>query len=357
MFGEISQDKRRFVHNGHYHAILLNDKYQKVRRKLRIDQNQIASDEPFYGFKVIKMNSNYIEVVDSSFDGYGKDITILMIYFSAVFVLFTWGNYVLLLDTIKNFDASALVFMPFIWLMSIGFYALIFMLLRVYYLRELRSYTYRPIRFNCTNGKVYAFDEFGEVHVSEWKRMMFVPTKVGTYFTPQKHEMQGFMYSPDGQGYSHVIRFAIGFHREYCLSQWEYIRRYMQDGAAQFMPNKAGFQAGRLGEDEAYKLWYCIDIDGKRETPKVSWEVIQLHNMHNIQGPTAKYIIYGMLYLFRRLMMRVAKVPHWPQWVEDECKVAPNDPYIVTAENSVDTEQVFDVIIATRDNKKPPHRS
>jgi len=27
-------------------------------------------------------------------------------------------------------------------------------------------------------------------------------------------------------------------------------------------------------------------------------------------------------------VMRTSKIPQWPQWVEDECAIAPDDPWV-----------------------------
>ena len=31
--------------------------------------------------------------------------------------------------------------------------------------------------------------------------------------------------------------------------------------------------------------------------------------------------------LFRWIAMRTSKIPQWPQWVEDECRIEPHDPW------------------------------
>jgi len=32
--------------------------------------------------------------------------------------------------------------------------------------------------------------------------------------------------------------------------------------------------------------------------------------------------------LFRWIVMRTSKIPQWPQWVEDECVISPDDPWV-----------------------------
>jgi hypothetical protein len=36
----------------------------------------------------------------------------------------------------------------------------------------------------------------------------------------------------------------------------------------------------------------------------------------------------GNQHLFRWIVMRTSKIPQWPQWVEDECRIEPDDPWV-----------------------------
>ena len=93
---------------------------------------------------------------------------------------------------------------------------------------------------------------------------------------------------------------------------WEYFRRYMEDGPA---------PAHRM-------LKICLPIAKRRET---WWEgfmrlSLLLHGNIILQIMATPFNLPASL--GRMFAMRTSKIPRWPDWVEQECEVANDDPYI-----------------------------
>lgn len=285
---------------------------------------------PAHAFKVIKMNSTYLEIVDRSFDVYGKTLTSWLIVGTVPLVALNYWIYKLLILYINSGRGLFVAIIFFIFLF--GFILVAYPSFKSVYKKEIKSYTYRPIRFNRENGKVYAFDDEGTTHVADWDKMVFVTQKVPTYLSPEKHEIQGFMLDEKGN-IRHIVRFGLGSEKNASLAQWEFVRHYMEQGPEQYVvdPQKLNNMLYKL---ESYHLVYCLDIDQKRETKAQTKEFIRLNNLslfHFLSKP-----IFGLMYVFRRIMMHYAKVPSWPKWVDEECSINQNDVYIITAEKNID---------------------
>ena len=93
---------------------------------------------------------------------------------------------------------------------------------------------------------------------------------------------------------------------------WEYFRRYMEDGPAQ--PHRM--------------LKICLPIANRRET---WWEgfmrlSLLLHGSIIMQIVATPFTLPASL--GRMFAMRTSKIPRWPDWVEQECGVSNDDPYI-----------------------------
>lgn len=98
---------------------------------------------------------------------------------------------------------------------------------------------------------------------------------------------------------------------------FEFFRRYMEDGPGPVL--------------EALKptpLIMLPGIDTERESWAFGWE----HLTGSLKGMALMQLLFQVFFipisLFRWLVMRTSKIPQWPQWVEDECRIDPNDPWV-----------------------------
>jgi len=180
------------------------------------------------------------------------------------------------------------------------------------------AYTHYPVRLDRRNQMVHVFRHNGEGGVLSlpWKDLTF---GIGNGEMNQGPILVvGYVKREDG----HYDYFRLGMTWstfEGKLQQWEYYRRYMEEGP------------DALPEPEL-----LLPIDGKRESFRVgaqqSWFVA---------GP---YIPAAVLLCFltvpgsllRWLIMRVRRLPRWPQHVIDSCPVSPDDRYAFRPAQSLD---------------------
>ncbi|MGX6568321.1 DUF6708 domain-containing protein [Cupriavidus necator] len=177
--------------------------------------------------------------------------------------------------------------------------------------RNLFTLKRRPIRLNRRTHRIYAMrtkrgDGVWEV---PWNNEEFfcvgVSKKGGLSRSYEMYDIRHYKLDADGN----VVRaFVLGqqmFTLEQAQQQWEYYRRYMQDGPAN-LPEPKFFWAPREGFWEGFKI--C------RGDLRSAGDLIFL----------------PMILLdaaFRWLTLVTCSDPVWPPEIEAACRPTPNDPY------------------------------
>lgn len=128
----------------------------------------------------------------------------------------------------------------------------------------------------------------------------------------------GHVLSPDRQVLEAIGRADVtaGSDGEQELREFfEFYRLYMEEG-----PQRA------LQALCSRPLIMLPGIHKQKESWRFGWERITLH----INGWPVLMLLYQVFAFpesfFRWFAMRTSKIPQWPQWVEDECRVDPDDP-------------------------------
>jgi hypothetical protein len=187
----------------------------------------------------------------------------------------------------------------------------------VYWLlrKEIFRYTHYPMRFNRKTRKVHVFRLDGTIMTEDWDKL---------YFTlgegqPRTYEVRGHRLAEDG--ITVLETFALAFHSTLyspmLCSQWEFIRRYMEDG-----PEKL------VGQVE-----HVMDIADKRET---FWNGFHRHMAEYASIPPLAWLLSPLLFLgsiTRWVAMQTSKIPVWPAEIEAESQIEPGDPYIRDAQH------------------------
>ena len=280
--------------------------------KDHLPQTKRSPSEPWYQLSVIRMNSTYLECVDKFFSekGYitlvGVTIMIPIIYLLSSFIIITvlrWSSSSSsenLEDILLILFSSALL-IPFLWLGS-------------WFLRkESFRYTHWPMRFNRKNRTAYFFRLDGTVVSAPWDKLYFT-------LSPGAHdtwEVLCHYLSEDGQTVLDTFGLPLlGKRDEPALySQFEFIRRYMEEPA----------QLPKLAD----QVEHVMEIADRRET---FWNGFQRRLADHSSAPVMVLLLLSPLLFLeaiaRCFAMQTSKIPVWPEEVQRECQVEPNDPYL-----------------------------
>ncbi|MBB0104251.1 hypothetical protein DEE44_20305 [Ralstonia pickettii] len=182
--------------------------------------------------------------------------------------------------------------------------------------RNLFTLKRRPIRLNRKTRRIYA------IRTKDPDGVWEVPWSNDEFFCIGKRKVGGLKraydmydvrhYTLDEQG--NVVRaFVLGqmvFTLEQAQLQWEYFRRYMQDGPAN-LPEPHRFWALRESFAESFRICQL----GKSSNPLVSlFDLI--------------FLPFALLdTVCRWLTLITCSNPVWPPEIEAACKPEPNDPY------------------------------
>lgn len=288
----------------------VNRPLNQYEEQHRFSLRQPASDNPHYELSLIKLNSTFLECVDKwyairGFLAIGGIAVAALMGFGAVF------SFQMMVEAKDYFFQSLLLLVGFVGLVAAGTYL---------FTRDAFTYTHYPIRFNRRNRQVYVFRRNGTVLKAGWEDIYWtihghaVPTKEGFVIghlmaDDKKTVKESFALSKvttvDAAGVQEL------------KDHFEFFRRYMEEGPGPV-----------LDALKPTPLIMLPGIDKERESWAFGWERLTL----NMNGwpvlQTLFQVFFFPMSLFRWFAMRTSKIPQWPQWVEDECAIEPNDLWV-----------------------------
>ncbi|XLZ68629.1 DUF6708 domain-containing protein [Massilia sp. SR12] len=291
---------------------LLQDDEKNAELQKKIPQHGFDEKVPHYQLSVIQLNSTFVELTDRDYPIRGV-MTLMAIFaislmswllIGTIFSTFAqWDSFEL---TQRDTATETIYFVAAIAIPIIAF--------SLYgFLREAFCYTHFPVRLNRKNRKIYVWSRSGVIFTVPWDKTYFF---VRCYKKSGVHmwDIVGHRLSEDGQtvldsftlsSYTSSDAIDLQLH-------WEYFRRYMEVGPQQ--PHKM--------------LSICLPIAKRRET---WWEGFMRLNllMHGSVIMQLMLLPFNLpASLGRLIAMRTSKIPRWPDWVEEECAVAKDDPYM-----------------------------
>ena len=272
---------------------------EEVRNQLFFQRDDGDTDA---NGSLLQFNSTYTEYVDNSFQqrGDAADIIGCLVFV----ILITISFYLFYLYCINFVEYSTpLIFLGCFSLLLSCFPYVTFVK------REFFSYTHYPIRFNRKNRKIYVFRHNGEDGV------LVVPWGEGFFHRGQSFKNKDVLNIRCHLMEGDLIKdtFDIGKpHFSYLPvdETWQFIWRYMEEGPKSVKPP-------------------FINL-----TTKGNWKscwIISCARVFAI-SPILEVILFPIILpmtVMRWLGLNVCKQPVWPKWVEEECKIEPNDPHVL----------------------------
>ena len=282
----------------------LNEEEKRFRFNIKVP----TSSRPHYDLSLIKLNSTFVECVDKWYAMRGW----VAMGGAAIALVMGYGLIGSLRDTFQTFDFIAI-------LISLTVMALV--LAGIYlFSRDALTYTHYPIRFNRQNQQVYVFRRDGTVLKMGWGDIFW--TIHGHAVLTKEGFVMGHVMGDDRK----IIKESFALSKVTTVDaagvqdlkdHFEFFRRYMEDGPGPV-----------LDALKPTPLILLPGIDKARESWTFGWERLTL----NMNGWAILQALFQVFFLpmsvFRWIVMRTSKIPQWPQWVEDECRIEPGDPWV-----------------------------
>jgi hypothetical protein len=290
-------------------GFLVNRPLNDYERENHFNIKQPASQQVHYDLSLIKLNSTFVECVDKWYSMRGFTAMAMGI-FSLI------GLYLVAVSTVDlvfhgYWESSIILLLGGGITWATG----------KFFLVDAFTYTHYPIRFNRQNRQVYAFRRDGSVLKARWDDFYWTiyNTKMG--LGGGDLNVMGHLLDKDGVTVKESIALSLVDAgepgRQNQLMFFEFFRRYMEEGPGPV-----------LDALKPTPLIMLPGIDHEKESWFFGWELLtaSLKGMPLLQ--LLLQVFFFPISLFRWIVMRTSKIPQWPQWVEDECRIEPGDPWV-----------------------------
>ena len=294
-----------------------NKNYETRLREFKL--GSLRNVEPFAHRNIIRMNSTYLELLDSWDDIRGRPTAL----FLPAFCILTFGTILGLWGVYGTFQAKE-------YGLAIGFLigSIILCLLNYSFFgmggkTDLLGKTHYPIRLNRKSRTLYAFSPFRKKIIEmDWDALRF--SEIG-FHTGFEREIRASLVDEKGIVQEEIVLFRY--------------RDYIKDVAE----NKIAFLKLYMDADDVQKvddeISEFFDIYNRKETVKETleriylainieeWESNQRRNQKDLQIFFLEMIFAFPQFFLRRLGLLFSKIPVWPEHIEKECRVEADDLY------------------------------
>ena len=284
-------------------------------RALRFNQKTTSDAPPMDFLSVIKLNSNYIELVDRWYPITGF-LTWLggaaLLFALAVEAAIVWAFFHAPLGSTTERWALLAALTP----MTIALAVVAVLAMRV----EAFRWTHHPIRLNRQTRRAHVFRQDGTVLTVPWDELFITLGTAQAPLTGTTYDLRAHVLYPDGV----TVResFSLGYifpsTTESMDKFWAFLQPYMEapDGVERTFNHLKG---GLL-----------MPVDGRKEGWR--WSVVRTF------APGWPYpwtllllcVPLGLNAVGRMFAMWTSKVPRWPEEVERASELEAGDPYVLT---------------------------
>ncbi|HCT9443684.1 TPA: DUF6708 domain-containing protein [Proteus mirabilis] len=278
----------------------------------RLDQNSridITNEELIPDIKVIAINSHYLEMVDKYYSS--KGIFSFIGLFGSFICLSSVLFFIIRLIFFSQFTKENIIFT---FVMVPPFLAMgLFML---YLLKtEWFTWTHYPIRFDRKNQMVYAFRTDGSIITVPWAKVFFTTGLNYVKNISADYYISGHVLADDNNTVIDTFCLPASTGNLALLQyHWEFIRRYMEEGP----------------ENIIQQVEFCLPIANKKES--YGFTFFYIFTLFKGLFKILMLLMFPLIFIIsipRYIAILTSRRPVWPEEIEEQCKIDPNDPYIL----------------------------
>jgi hypothetical protein len=303
---------------------LLNRPMTPFEKIWEISQKVQSPCPPWYQLAVIKMNSTYLECSDKWFREKGSIAgPLLVLNAPALFSMFYIP--ISLIFQFPDLSAGERMEGVLAALFIVFMCGTVLWIGKYFFKKEFFRYTHCPVRFNRKTRKVYLYRDDGTIMVEDWDKLFFYVSAVGMNLDEQEVRFHRLAEDRETVLDTFTLPSRDSKNGPYVLALWEFVRHYMENGPADLVKN----------------VPFVNDVADRKET---FWDGFQTLQASSAGSYAALALIVAPINLWfalgRWIAMRTCKIPVWPNEIEAECVIEPNDPYIRDRDNLADIDKM-----------------
>lgn len=297
-------------YTGLYLKYPVNRALTEEERQRQLKQKERLDVEPAYQLSVIKVNSNYMELVDKYFAWKGFVSGALLAFIG----LFGGGWLAMLISYIIGGDMAAMEPVDFLLaFLAMGVICIAGVAVFTWLLlKESFAYTHYPVRLNRKTRMVHVFRVDGTVLSVPWDDVFFClgSLRQGNW------EIQGHVLDADRKTVKETFCAfpqisGNKFERDLLKMHWEFIRRYMEEGP----------------QDAFQRTTICLPIADQRERVAFGFHRMHVEGTGNVITQLMAACMAIFILPGRWFSMQTSKIPKWPAEVEAVNQIEPGDRF------------------------------
>ncbi|WP_180117141.1 hypothetical protein [Acinetobacter sp. YH12096] len=278
-----------------------------------------------HNWSFLKMNDDYIELIDQSYARLGKGVSILILLLPIFLISF---YFIYFIFTTGEGDLGFSIFFMFLILGILAFPLIGF--LNPYFKYDHKQPICKPILFNRKTGKVFFYINDQEYIEKKWTDVVYIMgSSFGLSGIPLR-ELRAHIVEDGILKHTFVIGFPmIGIFRTQGL--WAFICHFMMKGPEELYP-KPHPMYGTI--DPFTQLTYCQKVVGAKESWRDTWKSFRIIYHYNWVPALFAYPFDVCNFIARRILLHIKPLPVWHEDVIKKNKMDQERPEEISAKDN-----------------------
>ncbi|MDI1221731.1 MULTISPECIES: DUF6708 domain-containing protein [Acinetobacter] len=258
-----------------------------------------------HNWSFLSMNDDYIELIDQSYARLGKGISLLVLCFPVLLLIF---HILYLYFTLGGGPNESIYFSIFVVISAlITFFLPLYAFLNPFFKYDYKKPICKPILFNRKTGKVFFYLTDAEYIERDWKDVVYVMgNSFGLSGAPLR-ELKAHIVENGILKHTFVIGFPmIGIFRTQGL--WSFICHFMHKGPAELYP-KPNPMYGTIYPFT--QLTFCQQVIGAKESYRDTWKSFRIIYHDNWVPALFSFPFDLGNFIARRILLNIKPLPIW----------------------------------------------